>query len=68
MLDSRMNTALERMIEAAWMSYRPFLAGLAAVQEQNMKLVQYSTGIFLREAEKQREAMQATIEGSFSPI
>jgi hypothetical protein len=66
MIDSRMNTAFERMIEAAWASYRPFLAGLAAIQEQNMKLVQYSTWIFLREAEKQREAMQATIEGSFS--
>jgi hypothetical protein len=64
MIDSGTNTALERMIEAAWASYRPFLAGLAAVQEQNMKLVQYSTGIFLREAERQREAMQM-IEGSF---
>jgi hypothetical protein len=65
MIDSRMNTALERMIEAAWTSYQPFLAGLAAIQEQNMKLVQYSTWIFLREAERQREAMQAMIEGSF---
>jgi hypothetical protein len=65
MIDSGTNTALERMIEAAWASYRPFLAGLAAVQEQNMKLVRYSTGTFLREAERQREAMQAMIEGSF---
>jgi hypothetical protein len=65
MIDSGTNTALERMIEATWASYRPFLAGLAAVQEQNMKLARYSTGIFLREAERQREAMQAMIEGSF---
>jgi hypothetical protein len=65
MIDSGTNTALERMIEAAWTSYRPFLAGFAAVQEQNMKLARYSTGIFLREAERQREAMQAMIEGSF---
>lgn len=65
MIDSGTNTALEKMIEAAWASYRPFLAGLAAVQEQNMKLVQYSTGMFLREAERQREAMQAMVEGSF---
>jgi hypothetical protein len=65
MIDSGTNTALERMIEAAWASYRPFLAGLAAVQEQNMKLVRYSTGTFLREAERQREAMQAIVEGSF---
>jgi hypothetical protein len=65
MIDSGTNTALERMIEVAWTSYRPFLAGLAAVQEQNMKLARYSTGIFLREAERQREAMQAMIEGSF---
>lgn len=54
-----------RMIEATWASYKPFLAGLAAAQEQNMKLVRYSTGMFLREAERQREAMQAMIEGSF---
>jgi hypothetical protein len=65
MIDSRTNTALERMIEAAWASYRPFLAGLTAVQEQNMKLVQYSTGMFLREAERQREAMQMMVEGLF---
>jgi len=65
MIDSGTNTALERMIEATWASYRPFLAGLAAVQEPNMKLARYSTGIFLREAERQREAMQAMIEGSF---
>jgi hypothetical protein len=65
MIDSRMNTAFERMIEAAWASYRPFLAGLAAIQEQNMKLARYSTGMFLREAERQREAMQAMIERSF---
>jgi hypothetical protein len=65
MIDSVTNRALERMIEATWASYRPFLAGLAAVQEQNMKLARYSTGIFLREAERQREAMQAMIEGSF---
>jgi hypothetical protein len=65
MIDSGTNTALERMIEATWASYRPFLAGLAAVQEQNMKLARYSTGIFLREMERQREAMQAMIEGSF---
>ncbi len=50
-----------RMIEATWASYKPFLAGLAAAQEQNMKLVRYSTGMFLREAERQREAMQAMI-------
>jgi hypothetical protein len=65
MIDSGTNTALERMIKAIWASYRPFLAGLAAVQEQNRKLVQYSTGMFLREAERQREAMQAMVEGSF---
>jgi hypothetical protein len=65
MIDSGTNTALERMIEAAWTSYRPFLAGLAAVQEQNMKLARYSTGMFLREAERQREAMQAMYRGSF---
>ena len=65
MIDSGTNTALERMIEATWASYRPFLAGLVAVQEQNMKLARYSTGIFLREAERQREVMQAMIEGSF---
>ena len=63
MINGRTNTAVQRMIEATWASYRPFLAGLAAVQEQNMKLVQYSTGIFPREAERQREAMQAMIEG-----
>jgi hypothetical protein len=65
MIDNGTNMALERMIEATWASYRPFLAGLAAVQVQNMKLVQYSTEIFLREAERQREAMQAIVEGSF---
>ena len=56
MIDSGTNTALERMIEATWASYRPVLAGLVAVQEQNIKLARYSTGIFLREAERQREA------------
>jgi hypothetical protein len=53
------------MIEATWASYRPFLAGLTAVQEQNMKLARYSTEMFLRGAERQQEAMQAIIEGSF---
>jgi hypothetical protein len=65
MIDSVTKTALKGMIEATWASYRPFLVGLAAVQEQNMKLVQYSTGMFLREAERQWEAMQAIVEGSF---
>ncbi|MCA1718012.1 MAG: hypothetical protein LC781_14735 [Actinobacteria bacterium] len=65
MIDSGTNTVVGRMIEATWASYRPLLAGLAAVQEQNMKLARYSTGMFLREAERQREAMQAMIEGSF---
>ncbi len=65
MIDSRTNTAVERMIEATWAPYRPFLAGLAAVQEQNMKLARYSTGMLLREAERQREAMQAMYRGSF---
>jgi hypothetical protein len=64
-IDSGTNTAVGRMIEATWVSYRPFFTGLAAVQEQNMKLARYSTGMFLREAERQREAMQAMIEGSF---
>ncbi len=65
MIDSGINTAVERMIEAIWAPYQPFLAGLAAVQEQNMKLARYSTGMFLREAERQREAMQAMYRGSF---
>ncbi len=65
MIDSRTNTAVGRMIEATWASYQPFLAGLAAVQEQNMKLARYSTGMFLREAERQQEAMQAMYRGSF---
>lgn len=65
MIDSRANTAVERMIEATWASYRPFLAGLAAVQEQNVKLARYSTGMFLRGAERQQEAMRVIIEGSF---
>jgi hypothetical protein len=65
MIDSGTNTAVGRMIEATWASYRPFLAGLAAIQEQNMKLAWYSTGMFPREAERQQEAMQAMIEGSF---
>ena len=65
MINGRTNTAVPRMIEATWASYRPFLAGLAAVQEQNMKLARYSTGMFLRGTERQREAMQETIEGSF---
>lgn len=65
MIDRRTNTAVERMIEATWAPYRPFLAGLAAIQEQNMKLARYSTGMFLREAERQREAMQAMYRGSF---
>jgi hypothetical protein len=65
MIYSGTDTATERMIEATWASYRPFLAGLTAVQEQNMKLARYSTGKFLRGAERQREAMQAMIEGSF---
>jgi len=65
MIHSGTNTAVERMIEATWASYRSFFAGLAAVQEQNMMVARYSTGMFLREAERQREAMQAMIEGSF---
>ena len=65
MINGRTNTAVQRMIETTWAPYRPFLAGLAAVQEQNMKLARYSTGMFLRGTERQREAMQETIEGSF---
>ena len=65
MINGRTNTAVQRMIEATWASYRPFLAELAAVQEQNMKLARYSTGMFLRGAERQRETMQAMYRGSF---
>lgn len=35
------------------------------MQEQNMKLARYSTGAFLQGAKKQREAMQAMLEGPF---
>ena len=49
MIYSGTDTATERMIEATWASYRPFLAGLTAVQEQNMKLARYSTGKSLEE-------------------
>ena len=41
MMGSETNAAVRRMIEASRESYRPFLAGLAALQEQNMKLARY---------------------------
>lgn len=65
MIDRGTKTAVEKMVETTWAPYRPFLAGLATLQKQNMKLARYSTGMFLREAERQREAMQAMVEGSF---
>jgi hypothetical protein len=65
MIHSRTNTTVQRMVKLAWAPYQPFLAGLAAVQEQNMKLARYSTGMLLRGAESQREAIQAMYRGSF---
>lgn len=65
MIGSGTNAAVRRMIEASRESYRPFLAGLAALQEQNMKLARYSTGMFLRGAEMQREAVQTMCRGTF---
>ena len=64
MIDSKTN-AVERQARMIWGSYQLALGGLLTVQEQNMKLAQYSARVFLEGAEKQREAFRSMFEESF---
>jgi hypothetical protein len=64
MIDSRTSAAMERQTRMIRESYQLALDGLAAIQEQNMKLARYSTGMFLKEAERQREAFRSMFEES----
>jgi hypothetical protein len=65
MLDSRTNTAREGQGRMIRESYQLVVSGLLAVQRQNIKLVRYSAGVLLEEAEKQREAFRSMFEDSF---
>jgi hypothetical protein len=65
MIDGGTNRTAERLMKATWGSYRSVVDGLVAVQEQNMRLAQDSVEVFLGQAEKQREALQAMLEESF---
>ena len=64
MIDSKTN-AVERQARMIRESYQLALGGLLTVQEQNMKLAQYSARVFLEGAEKQREAFRSMFEESF---
>ena len=64
MIDGR-TSAAERQARMIWESYQLALGGLVAVQEQNIKLARYSTGMLLKEAERQREAFHSMFEESF---
>ena len=59
------SSTAERLAKTTLGSYRSFVDGLVAVQEQNMRLAWYSTEVLLDQAEKQREAWQAMVEQSF---
>jgi hypothetical protein len=59
------SSVAERLARTTLESYRLFVAGLVTVQEHNMKLARYSTGVLVGQAEKQREAWQAMVEESF---
>lgn len=63
MIDTEAKMAEDRMIEATWSPYRPFLAMLAAVQEQNMKLTRYSTGCTLEVRRGSGRPCRRYIEG-----
>jgi hypothetical protein len=52
MVDNGTRSATESMTRTAWESYRSVLGSSAMIQEQNVKLARYSTGVFLKEAEK----------------
>jgi hypothetical protein len=56
---------MERQARMVWESYQLALGELATVQEQNMKLARYSTGMLLKGAERQREAFRSMFEVSF---
>lgn len=64
MSDSKTNV-MERQARMIRESYQLALGGLLTVQEQNMKLAQYSARVFLEGAEKQREAFRSMFEESF---
>jgi hypothetical protein len=59
------SSTAERLAKTTLGSYRSFVDGLVAVQEQNIRLARYSTEVLLNQVEKQREAWQAMIEESF---
>lgn len=52
MVDNGTKSTAESLVRTAWESYRSVLGSFAMVQEQNMKLARYSTGVFLEGAEK----------------
>ena len=59
-----MSRAAERLVKATWEPYRSFLGSLVTVQDQNMKLARYSTGVLLSQVEKQQEVSQAMVQES----